>query len=180
MTTIAEIDTELSKFFQSIDRGEDSTRTIMLFAGGSASPLAVALANHAEGIARRAVEVQAVFADARALEEFASRLEIGQREGAGEIRCVRGRQFGDHNEQLVLGTSSFLAGPTIARARNQASAYAVDVSDSKQEIAVATFAFEMLWGAANGAKPTSPVRGGSGAGIALLGTIAVVGGKLLQ
>jgi hypothetical protein len=150
MTHSQTIEQAIRTYLQQVDSGEDPSRLVTLFTGGPTSALAESLIAHSAQFEHHGIEVQAVFAggDAEALGRFAEKVGIGRRGGAGSIRYIKARQYGSYNEQLVLGSSSFISGLTIGEVNRDAELSAIDVSDAKSEVAVATFAFNQLWKAA--------------------------------
>jgi hypothetical protein len=183
MTSIERITQALQAYLQQIDSGEDPTHLVTLFTGSPTSPFAEVIADNANLFEQYHIEVQAVFADGdvQALPQFADKLGAGKREGAGSVRYVKARRYGSYNEQLVLGSSSFVSGLTIDEVIRGVALETVDASDSKKEVAVATFAFSLLWQAATAApSQNSPASGNVARAAVIVGSLASLTGKFFQ
>jgi hypothetical protein len=183
MTPTERITQAIQAYLQQIDRGEDATHLVTLFAGSPTSPFAEIIADNAALFEQYRVQVQAVLAggDAQALAQFADRLGAGKREGAGSVRYVKARHYGSYNEQLVFGSSSFVSGLTIAEVIRGVALDTVDASDSKKEVAVATFAFSLLWQAAMAApSQNDPASRNVARAAVIVGSLASLTGKLFQ
>ena len=144
-----QIDHAIRNFLQRIDQNEDARHVVTLFAGSPASPLARALSENAADLGRHNVVIRVVFAggngDAKA--EFIGALR-SQLAGASSVRVTSSWDYLGHNEQLVLGTTAYITGPMIGRQARSEPLDQVEVSDAEGEVAIATFAFDLLWDAA--------------------------------
>jgi hypothetical protein len=155
MTTIDDIEQLFAEYFSKFDGQVDESALITLFVGSANSPLAVSLLGAAKGLQLRQIELHVVFATSSVdhIAPYVEKLATDVGVGRYEIRVASARQFRSYNEQLVLGSTAYIAGPTIA---NAAAAGAIDTSTSKEEVAVATFAFDLLW---KSSEPLAPVSG---------------------
>jgi hypothetical protein len=157
MTTIEQVEQLFSEYVSKFDNNEDDLALVTLFVGSANSPLAVSLLAVARELQLRQIKVHVVFASSSAeqmapyIEKLA--MEVGSENY--EARFAATRQFRSYNEQLVLGSTSYISGPTIADA---AAAGVLDASTSREEVAVATFAFDLLWKSSNPLAPASGVR----------------------
>jgi hypothetical protein len=148
MNARAQIDHAIRQFLQQIDQGDETQHLVTLFAGSPKSPLACALSESATDLAGRNVALRVVFAggEGEARSKFTDSLRT--KFVAVSVRATRSRDYLGHNEQLVLGTTSYITGPTIAQRAQSGVLDEVDVSDAEDEVAIATFAFDLLWEAA--------------------------------
>jgi hypothetical protein len=178
-----QINQAMRVFLQRIDQGEDAQHLITLFAGSPQSPLALALNENAAYLAGHDVEVRVVFAsaDGDAKKQFIDALRAKFAAGAVSVRATSSRDYLGHNEQLVLGTTSYITGPTIAQRTRSGMADEVDVSSAEDEVAIATFAFDLLWDAAGPAVTSRHKSDGSASRLILsLVGFAELFGKLFH
>src|SRR4051812_1213117 len=119
MTPSQAIDQAIQQYLSHVASGADDVRLVTLFAGAPTSVLAQSLVQHAAQLEQYHIEMQVVLAGgpADALRKFADRIGIGRLDGVASIRTTSRRDYDGCNEQLVLGSSSFASGPTIAEVK---------------------------------------------------------------
>jgi hypothetical protein len=77
------------------------------------------------------------------------------------IRHAKGKKYERCNEQLTLGDFAYLCGPVVSDTTNDVSRLELWTNQDGGDVAVANFAFEMVWGAAEKIATSSPDGGHS-------------------
>jgi hypothetical protein len=182
MTIVDQIDQSFVDYLNKFDSGEDPVALVTLFVGTANSPLAVAVLNMVSEFRVRHIEVRAVFATGNPdkIASYNAKIDA-EIDASYKARLVNARQFRSYNEQLVLGCSSYVSGPMIADADQEAEPDSLDTSDSKEEIAVATFAFDLLWSSSKQFPPQSrAARFGAGHQMLMAGVFTELFGRLFR
>lgn len=175
-----QINQAIHVFLQRIDQGDDAQRLVRLFAGSPQSALALAVSENATYLARHNVKLRVVFAgagsDARSKLIDALRSKFAA--GAVSVRATSYRDYAGHHEQLVLGTTCYITGSTITPQAQAGRLDDVYVSDADDEVATATFAFDLLWDTGSPATQRRTYDGSAGRMILSLVGFAGLFGKV--
>lgn len=151
-------------FLQHENAKADLCSKVTLFAESPRSPLACALASAVVHLAQEHLDVRIAFAtpDVETVTKFSTKIGVVREGWAALVRTVEPSQYAACNEQLVLGSWGYVSGPTVAQAKRGRGLDIAEVSESRQELAVATFAFELLWRTSSRIlEPSRPARGKS-------------------
>jgi hypothetical protein len=138
-------------------RTDQAERAISIIAKSPASPVVAAVVARCDDLARRNVQLTAIFAELGPdglFAEYAGKLApLCGADTRDSIRWARNACLRDAHEQLILGTSMCWSGDCMRREPGKVDALDLYESDAPKVVRLGTLAFDAIWGISEAIPP---------------------------